>query len=117
MTEAECTSGITTAQDMMYIYHTLTSVGLSVDLSMVIEIDNQGAVHLANNWSVGGRTRHVDIQNYFLQELKDNGMLVIRHVPGVDNDADIFTKNTTEAIFEKHIRRFVGDDEYLSVEP
>ena len=44
-------------------------------------------------------------------------MLVTRHVPGVDNNADIFTKNTAAAIFEKHIRRFVGDDEYLSVEP
>ena len=43
-------------------------------------------------------------------------MLVIRHVPGVNNDTDIFTKNTAAAIFEKQIRRFVGDDKYLSAE-
>ena len=44
-------------------------------------------------------------------------MLVIRYIPGVDNDAYIFTKNTAAAIFEKHIKRFVGGDKYLSVEP
>ena len=52
VTEAEGASGVTTAQDMMYIYRTLASVGLSVELPMVLEMDNQGAVHLANNWSV-----------------------------------------------------------------
>ena len=56
VTEAEGASGVTTAQDMMYIYCTLMSVGLSVELPMVLEMDNPGAVYLANNWSVGGRT-------------------------------------------------------------
>ena len=56
MTEAEGTSGVTTSQDMMYMYRTLTYVGLSVDFPMVLEMDNQGAVDLAKNWSVGGRT-------------------------------------------------------------
>ena len=55
----------------------------------------------------------MDVQNHLLRELKDNGMLVISHVPGVNTNADIFTKNTTSAILEKHIRRFVGEDEYL----
>ena len=59
----------------------------------------------------------MDVQNHFLCELKDNRMLVIRHVPGVDNNADIFAKNTTLAIYEKYIRRFDRDDGYLSAEP
>ena len=53
---------------------------------------------------------------YFLRELKDNRLLVLRHVPGVDNNADIFTKNTTAAKKFNRIQKFVGDDEYLSVE-
>jgi hypothetical protein len=50
---------------------------------------------------------------YFLRELKDEGLLVIRHISGDDNDADIFTKNTTTAVFNKHIVKFVGNDEYV----
>ena len=73
---------------------------------MVLEMDNRGAVDLANNWSVGGRTRHIDVKNYFLRELKDQGILVVRYVPGDRNDADIFTKNTTTGVFKCHIPVF-----------
>ena len=81
---------------------------------MLLEMDNKGAVDLANNWSVGGRTRHVDVRNYFLHERKDQGLLIIKHISGDDNDTDIFTKNVTAAIFHKHITKFVGHDEYMS---
>jgi len=71
-------------------------------------------VDLANNWSVGGRTWHIDVKNYFLRELKDQGILVVKHVHGDRNDADIFTKNTTTGVFERHLPKFVGEDEYFS---
>jgi hypothetical protein len=80
---------------------------------MVLEMDNKGAVDLANSWSVGGCTRHVDVQMYFLRELKDVGLLIIRHISGNDNDVDIFTKNTTAAVFNKQVVKFVGNDEYV----
>ena len=80
---------------------------------MVLEMDNKGAVQLANNWSVGGRTWHVDVRNHFLRALKDLGIIEVRHVPGDESDVDIFTKNVVRAIFEKHIPKFVGKDEYM----
>ncbi len=55
----------------------------------------------------------MDVHNYFLRELKDEGIIVIRHVPGDENKADIFTKNTPGPVYEKHICKFVGDDEYM----
>ncbi len=36
-------------------------IGLYVKKPMILEIDNGGAVRLANNWIVGGRTRHVEV--------------------------------------------------------
>ena len=80
-------------------------------------MDNKGAVDLANNWSVGGRTRHVDVRNHFLRDLKDEGLLITRHVPGDENDADIFTKNVTGPIFQRHLPTFVGTDKYMEEEP
>ena len=67
---------------------------------MLLKKDNKGAVDLANNWSIGGCTRHVDVRNFFLHELKDEGLLMIKRIPGEDNDADIFTKNTAAQVFE-----------------
>ena len=72
MTEAEGAAGVTEAQDMLFVYNILKSLGLKVQLPMVLEMDNKGAVDLANSWSVGGRTRHVDVRMYFLRELKDD---------------------------------------------
>ena len=60
------------AQDMLYV-----NCLLNVKLPMVLEMENQWAVDIANSWRIGGRTRHDDAIHYFLQELKDQGLLVI----------------------------------------
>ena len=65
--EAKQTAGVLCAQDMLYVRHILKSIGLKVKLPMILEMDNMGAVDLANNWSVGGRTRHVDVRQCFLR--------------------------------------------------
>jgi hypothetical protein len=66
-TEAETYAGVTCVQDMLYMKNVLESLGLKVTkLLMVLEMDNQGAVYLANNWSIGGRTRHIDVRSVFL---------------------------------------------------
>ena len=65
MTEAEIAAGKMIAQDMLYLYHLLESLELKVELPILLEIDNSGAVDVANSWSVGDRTGHVVIQNYF----------------------------------------------------
>ena len=61
VTEAEIAAGVMVSQDMLYIYCTFESLKLKVELPMVLEMDNSGAVDIANSWSVGGRTRHVDV--------------------------------------------------------
>ena len=65
-------------QDMMYVHNLLVSIGLKVQLPMVLEMDNQGAVDLANGWSVGGCTHHVDVQIHYIRELKEVPMLLIK---------------------------------------
>ena len=42
---------------------------------MILEVDNKGAVDLANNWNVGGRTRHIDVRYWFLRELKEKSIV------------------------------------------
>ena len=111
--EAEQTAGVLCAQDMLYVRHILESMGLKVKLPMILEMDNMGAVDLANNWSVGGRTRHVDVRQCFLRELKESKILDIRWIKGSENDADAFTKNLDGPAFEKCIRTLVGQDVHM----
>ena len=65
-------SGVSCAQDMLYTMRLLESMGQE---PMILEIDNKGAVDIANNWSVGGRTRHIEMN--FLRDLKEQGIIKI----------------------------------------
>ena len=60
----------------------------------------------ANNWSCGGRMRHVKLN--FLRELKEEGVLDIQWMSGKENLADLFTKNLGGSDFEKHASKLIG---------
>ena len=55
----------------------------------------------------------MDVQNYFLHELKDQVLLALRDIPGDNNNSDIFTKNVTAAVFNHHIPHYVEHNEYV----
>jgi hypothetical protein len=78
---------------MLYVWHILESMGLKVKLPMILEMDNKGAVDLANNGSIGGRSRHVDVRQCFLRELKESKVIDIHWIKGLENNTDAFTKN------------------------
>ena len=109
-TEAEQDSSVGCAQDMLFVMHVLESMGLQVEKPMIMEIDNKGTVDLANNWSVGGRTRHVEVKKFFLRELKEQGLLRIVWVSNEDMCSDIFTKNVGGSDFKRHTKVFCGED-------
>ena len=111
VTAAELYAGVASAQDMLYVKNVIESIGLKVKLPMVLEIDNKGTVDLANSWSIGGRTRNIDVRQVFLRELKEAGVIKVIWVAGCDNDADIFTKNLDGPLFERFAKVFIGVDE------
>ena len=65
VTEAEYVSAADCAKEMLFQKHLLESLGLQVELPMILEIDNKGAIDLANNWSATGSTKHVDVRHHF----------------------------------------------------
>jgi hypothetical protein len=111
-TEEETSAGVTCMQDILYMKNILESLGLKVKLPIVLEMDNQGRVYSVNNWSVGGRTRHIHGQSFFLQELKEAGIRVITWIAGTTNEADIFTKNLDGSTFQRCTNTFTGGTDY-----
>jgi hypothetical protein len=109
VTESEFVAAVSAVQDMLYEMRVLESIGLKVQLPMVLEVDNKGVVDLANNWSVGGCTRHISVHVNFLQELKEQGLLHVVWIPTDENSADLFTKNLPGPLFEKCANVFIGN--------
>jgi hypothetical protein len=54
--KAELNAAVLCVQDMMCKRNTLESIGLKVELPLILEMDNQGSVNLVNSISVGGCT-------------------------------------------------------------
>ena len=109
VTEAELNAATQCAQDMLYAMRVMESLGLKVQKPMILRVDNKGAHDLAHNWSIGGRTRHVDVRINFLRELKEEGTLVLEWIAGDLNSSDLFTKNLHGPLFYKHVSVFTDD--------
>lgn len=62
---------------MLYMKYLLELIGFNVELPMLLEMDNLGAGDIPNSW-VRGHTHHMDVHNYFLHVLNDQGMVVVK---------------------------------------
>ena len=58
---------------MMYIKCVLEYMELQVEITTEFYIDK--AVDLDDNWSAGGRNRHMETKIFFLRNLKEAGIL------------------------------------------
>ena len=115
VTEAEQAAAVACAQDMLFVMRLVESIGLKVKKPMILKLDNKGAHDLAHNWTIGGRTRHVDVRMNFLRELKEDGVILTEWIAGESNPSDLFTKNLQGPDFDKHSTKFVGSDDYMKV--
>ena len=84
-------------------------MGIELQLPIVLQVDNTGAIYWANNYSTGPRTKHIDIPAPFVRELIVDGTLKIIFVKSEDNDADTLTKNTSEELYEKHSSKMIQE--------
>ena len=107
VSEAELIAAVECAQTMLFVRQILNSVGLSVERPMILEIDCKGTVDLNNNWTVGGRTRHISVKHFFLRDLKESGDFSIVCLPSAQNTSDIFTKTLDGPTFAKHAGTYV----------
>ena len=113
-TKVELNAEVIGVQDAFFIKNILKSLGLKVKLPILASIDNGWAVGIGNNWSVGGRTCHVEVKQNFLRELKEAGTIEFQWISTANNDADMFTKNLAGLEHNKHAVRLCGHDKHYS---
>ena len=57
---------------------------------------------LGNNPALSQRTKHISIREHFTRQYIEEGIIKIVFVKSKYNDADIFTKNLSTELFERH---------------
>ena len=96
-------------KELKFIVQLLHTMNTTVELPITVHVDNVGAIWLSNNRNTGDRTKHTDITTSFVKEYQEDGPILIKFVKSEDNEADIFTKNTSIIIYQRHQEKLVWD--------
>ena len=108
-TEAEYMALSEVVKELKFIVQLLQTMNIEVELPITVHVDNVGAIWLSNNRTTSDRTKHIDIRTAFVNEYQEDGKIIIKFVKSEENEADIFTKNTTNVIFSNHPRKLVWE--------
>lgn len=91
--EAEYLAASQATREAIWMRHFFEEIGRSHH-DQVIEIftDNMSALKMSQNPILHNRTKHIDIPVHHIRDEVQKGRVVIKHLPGEENPADIFTK-------------------------
>ena len=108
-TEAEYMALSEVVKELNFIVQLLQTMNVEVEFHITVHVDNMGAIWLSNNRTTSDRTKHIYIRTSFVKEYQEDGKIIIKFVKSEDNEADIFTKLTTNVIFQNHQKKLVWD--------
>jgi len=96
--EAEYISTSLAAKQQLWLQYALKELGFT-SIPSALSTDGEGAVDLTQNPRISDRSKHIDIAYHHVRDLVETGKLVVLHVPGSHNLADICTKAMPGPIF------------------
>jgi Reverse transcriptase (RNA-dependent DNA polymerase) len=105
--EAEFVALSEAAKEIKFVFQVLQSMGIRVTLPIIVRVDNIGAIFIGSNVAVSQRSKHIDVRYHFVREFVHDGFLRIIFVRTKDNDADIFTKNLSGELHDRHATKMV----------
>jgi hypothetical protein len=115
LTEAEDVAISEAVKEIRFVYYLLNDIHVQVKIPIIVKTDNVGAIFMSENASTGVRTRHVDTRYHFVREFIEGGFIKIEFVRSVENDSDVFTKNVSQELCEKHTKNFLVDSADLGL--
>jgi hypothetical protein len=114
--EAEYVALSEVCAEIMFIKQVLEFLKVKVELPIVVNVDNVGAIYLASNATTSQRTRHIDVRYHFVRDYVEDGVVQIVFVRSEDNDADMFTKNVSKDVYKRHMEKYMGDQQESETE-
>ena len=86
---------------------------IKVKTPIVCRVDNVGAIFMAENVTATPKSKHIDTRAKFVTQFVDDGFLKIIFVKTAENVSDMFTKNVSSDIHDKHKGGYIWTKEDL----
>lgn len=90
--EAEYRVMAISLSEMIWMKNLLGELKLLRNNTMVLNCDNISAMNIANNPVQHDRTKHIEIDRFFIKEKLDSNMLKLKYVKSSEQLADCLTK-------------------------
>lgn len=107
-TEAEFYAAISAAKHARYLRAILIELGFPQNRPTPLYCDNESAIKMVNARIPTDRSRHILIQYFAIQDWKQTGDIILRHIPGIINPSDDLTKPLGWILHSRHSRRLMG---------
>ncbi|KAL5775315.1 hypothetical protein ACOSP7_012872 [Xanthoceras sorbifolium] len=91
-TEAEYRSLASTVAELTWLKSLLQELRVPQPVIPTIWCDNLSTIAMASNPVLHARTKHIELDLYFVRDKVVQGAIQVNHVPTIDQLADIFTK-------------------------
>jgi hypothetical protein len=92
-TEAEYKALANATTEVIWVQSVLAELGINLSRSPCLWCDNLGATYITTNPRFYGRTKHIEIDFYFVRERVARRQLDVRFISSADQVADGFTKS------------------------
>ena len=96
-------------KETLWVYQTLLTMGLQIELPIKVYEDNQACIQIADNPISQRRTRHIDIRYHFVRDYIEDGTITMEYCTSAQMLADIMTKIMHKPTFERLRNKIIGD--------
>ena len=108
--EAEYIALVECIKEILWLLQHLQVLGVTINLPVVIGIDNQAAIALAKNPVLHEKTKHIDTRHHFIRQAVQKGYIKLQYIKTNDNIADVLTKFTKKSTFEAQTQKLLSRD-------
>ena len=110
--EAEFYACAEAVKEVPFIVQILRFLGVEVKTPVEVKVDNVGAIYMSQNQASSTRTRHMDTRWFYVNDLQDDGLIIVKFVRSEDNVSDVATKNVSADTMGKHIDTITAERNY-----
>lgn len=107
-TEVELVALCSLVEEGLWFKKLLLDFNIKIDNFTIFE-DNQACIFLIKNPENNKRVKHIDLKFKFICDNVKNGVIQLRYINGICQQADILTKGLTNDLFSKN-RKILGLD-------
>ena len=100
--------------ELMWLKGLLRELQVNLENPMRLYCDNKAAVSIAHNLVQHNKTKHVEIDRYFIKEKIDSGLICTLFIASKLQLADVFTKGVQNPTFNSMVSKMGMDDIFES---